>query len=153
MQEGRALAIAAKLPVLLVEHLSTERPRNASKRKAMAFEYPSIPVDTQDVIAMYRVAHESIERARDGGGPTHMVSVRWEPAATAHSRRVRAGSRDAVKHLEQWLTARGLPAAEWRREVDAVAMGDARPAEEKALRGRISGGVTEGEDTEARSIA
>ncbi len=91
MQEARALAIAAKLPVLLVEHLSTKGRRDRSKKKGKktaALEYPSIPVEAQDVIAMYRAAHESIARAREGSGPTHIVSVRWQLAAD-ESRRAR----------------------------------------------------------------
>jgi TPP-dependent pyruvate/acetoin dehydrogenase alpha subunit len=83
-------------------------------------EMPEIPVDTQDVVAMYRVAHESIARAREGGGPTRIVGVRW--AVTVRGRKgasVKAESEDAVTRLEQWLTARGLPAQEWRREIVA----------------------------------
>jgi pyruvate dehydrogenase E1 component alpha subunit len=162
MQEARTLAIAAKLPVLLVEHLSTKRQRDASKKKRKkpaVFDYPSIPVDAQDVIAMYRVAHESIERARDGGGPTHLVSVRWQPvAASGLNRAAKAETQDAVDHLEQWLTARGLPAVEWRRKIvaefEADPIGAARQSEEPAFGTRnTSDRVTEDEDTEARAIA
>lgn len=159
MQEARTLAIAAKLPVMLVEHLSTQRQRDASKKsgKAAALEYPSIPVDTQDVIAMYRVAHESIERARDGGGPTHLVSVRWQPAvAKGRSRRAKTENQDAVKHLEEWLTARGLPAREWHRDLLAefdAAAGDAAQQSKNRTFGTASSRVTEDEDKQARAIA
>jgi pyruvate dehydrogenase E1 component alpha subunit len=152
MQEARALALAAKLPVLLVEHLSTKRQRAASKkkgRKAVALESPSIPVDTQDVIAMYRVAHESIERARDGGGPTHVVSVRWQPAATGRKRAAKA--EDAVGHLEHWLTARGLPAAEWRRKI--VANFEAKDDVQEFNAQNASAGAMENEERDARAIA
>ncbi len=33
-------------------------------------DIPSIPVDGLDLAAVYRVAHESVLRARRGGGPT-----------------------------------------------------------------------------------
>ncbi len=65
---------------------------------------------------MYRAAHESIERARDGSGPTHIVAVDWQLGAG--KKRVAA---DAVEHLEEWLMARGLPAQEWRKEIESVA--------------------------------
>lgn len=116
LDEVRSLAIAARLPVLLVED-RTKSGRLANKDGKVAWEYPSIPVDTQDVIAVYRVAHESIARAREGAGPTHIVGVRWALAATNGKRA--ATSEDPVKHLEHWLMARGLPAQEWRREIVA----------------------------------
>ena len=117
LQEARAVIIDARLPVLLVEYGNAKKPRAGKKKKLPAREYPSIPVDTQDVIALYRVAHESITRARDGGGPTHIVGVRWQPAVTNGQRSAKVKTEDAVVHLEQWLTARGLPAAEWRQEI------------------------------------
>jgi TPP-dependent pyruvate/acetoin dehydrogenase alpha subunit len=155
MQEARAMAIAAKLPVLLVEHLSTKRQRDASTKKSVreVLEYPSIPVDAQDVIAMYRVAHESIERARDGGGPTHIVSVRWQVAGSAGKRAGKAATQDAVQHLEEWLTARGLPAREWRRAMVAEFEKGARKSE-LAFDGRnASDREAEDEGAEARAIA
>lgn len=150
LQETRALAIGAKLPVILVEHGPAKAKRGGSKKgkKAAALEYPSIPVDTQDVIAMYRVAHESIARAREGSGPTHVVGVRWQVPATAKRR---VAKQNAVEHLEEWLTARGLPVEGWRREIVArhEATGDGRD------RGAIDAAdsMIEDEDTEARAIA
>lgn len=114
-EEARSLAIAARLPVLLVED---EPPSGKNGRgAARTWEYPSIPVDARDVIAVYRVAHESIARAREGSGPTHIVGVRWKVAAKNGARPPKG--EDPVRHLEHWLTARGLPAQEWRRNVVA----------------------------------
>lgn len=154
MQEARTLAIAAKLPVLLVEHLSAKRQRDASKKKRKkpaAFEYPSIPVDAQDVIAMYRAAHESIARARDGSGPTHIVGVRWQLPASAGKRTAKVETQDAVQHLEKWLVARGLPAQEWRREI--VAQIEASVPAPGSSAQNAAAGLLEDEDTEARAIA
>jgi TPP-dependent pyruvate/acetoin dehydrogenase alpha subunit len=119
LQEARALAIDARLPVLIVEYGEAKKSRSVKSRQPARLEYPSIPVDTQDVIAMYRVAHESITRAREGSGPTHIVGVRWRPAAKSGQRSAKLKTEDAVVHLEQWLTARGMPAAVWRREIVA----------------------------------
>ncbi len=123
LQEARSLAIAARLPVVLVEYGTAKPNRSASKKKSKPapLEYPSIPVDTQDVIAMYRVAHESIARAREGNGPTHIVGVRWQiPSALGRKRTTKRATQDAVTHLEEWLVMRGLPAPEWRREIVAA---------------------------------
>jgi TPP-dependent pyruvate/acetoin dehydrogenase alpha subunit len=120
LQEARALAIDAKLPVLLVQYGNAKKPLAGKKKKPAVLGHPSIPVDTQDVIALYRVAHESITRAREGSGPTHIVGVRWQPAAAKSGQRsAKVKTEDAIVHLEHWLTARGLPAAEWRQEIIA----------------------------------
>jgi len=148
LQEARSLAIAAKLPVLFVEEQQKVRGAN-SKKQQRAIEYPSIPVDTQDVIAMYRVAHESITRARDGGGPTHIVGVRWKLTASGRKRAVKA--EDAVEHLEQWLIARGLPVEAWRREIVAEFETSARGL---GFAGRnAADSLSEDEETETRAIA
>lgn len=118
LKEARALAIAARLPVLFVEAVGPRRGSTQKKRPA-SFEYPMIPVDTQDVIAMYRVAHESITRAREGSGPTHIVGVEWRPVASGRKGATKIEREDAVEHLEHWLIARGLPAQEWRHEIVA----------------------------------
>jgi TPP-dependent pyruvate/acetoin dehydrogenase alpha subunit len=154
MQEARALAIAAKLPVLMVEHLSPKQ-RNASnnkRQKPTAFEYPSIPVDTQDVIAMYRVAYESIVRAREGGGPTHIVGVPWKPvAANTRKSAAKARGEGAVAHLEEWLTVRGLPVQQWRREI--VAGFETKKEGRRNNAQNAPPGAMEDEEQTARAIA
>jgi pyruvate dehydrogenase E1 component alpha subunit len=47
--------------------------------RAEAYGMPGVRVDAQDVLEVYRVAHEAVERAREGGGPTliESVSLRW----------------------------------------------------------------------------
>ena len=111
--EARSLAAAARLPVLFVEDApaAPNGPRSRARAKFPAGPHApiSIPVDAQDVIALYRVAHESIVRAREGSGPTRILCTPW-PARIAPSQ-------DAVMHLERWLEARGLPAHQWRRDI------------------------------------
>jgi len=162
LHEARALAIAAKLPVLLIQtgSPSPARARSHSKKKKRApLEYPSIPVDAHDVIAMYRVAHESIERARDGGGPTHIVGVRWQLAAAKQpGRAAKTLTPDAVRHLEEWLITRGLPAQQWRNEIVAQFESNpvqaARQSKEQAFAApNKSASVRENPATNARAIA
>jgi len=150
VREARTLAIGAKLPVLLVEK-KPERGRG-SRAKKTALEYPSIPVDTNDVIAMYRVAHESIARAREGSGPTHIVGVRWQLAgAKTGKNAARTQARDAVEHLGEWLIARGLPAQAWRGEI----LAELEPQQGKRIFGaqQVVEGEDEVEEAETRAIA
>lgn len=150
-EEARRMAIDAKLPVLLVESPaagSARRTPAAKAKRQPALEYPSIPVDTHDVIAMYRVAHESIARAREGNGPTHIVGVRWQ--VPAGKRTAKAASQDAVAHLEEWLIARGLPAQEWRREIVAEFTANGQAGRIDA---HTAAETASDEPTESRAIA
>jgi hypothetical protein len=154
LREARAMASAAKLPVLFVEDGLKAEPELPSRRRngkmvAAVSEYPTIPVDTQDVVAMYRVAHESIARARDGGGPTHIVGVRWKLKANGRTR-MEAGE-DAVVHLERWLMARGLPAQEWRQEIVAEFEANSDKRSFAAL--YVAGDARADDDAETRAIA
>lgn len=127
LHEARLLAIRGKLPLLFVERGNAEDGRSSSRRAiAPEQQMPSIAVDKHDVVAVYRVAHESIARAREGSGPTRMQCVEWQPAATAR-RRLPAGT-DAVEQLETWLESRGLPAQQWRRQIMAEKGKDALAA-------------------------
>jgi hypothetical protein len=122
-QEAKRMAERARLPVLFVEEapewlLSSRRAKGNGD--GLSDDMPAIPVDAHDVVAMYRVAHESIARARQGGGPTRILCVEelGEPASEEDARGV-----DAAASLEHWLRARGLPAEEWRRQI-AVELGE-----------------------------
>jgi hypothetical protein len=119
LNEARQLAERARLPILFVEEFQSElKPARGSRsnKDAESVYMPGIPVDAGDVIAMYRVSHESIARARQGGGPTRILCV-TEPDAVGRKRPPhRSGS--AVSSLESWLIARGLPAQEWRHQID-----------------------------------
>jgi pyruvate dehydrogenase E1 component alpha subunit len=56
-----------------------EMPTPTIAERASAYGMPGIRVDAQDVLEVYRVAHEAVERAREGFGPTliESVSLRW----------------------------------------------------------------------------
>jgi len=161
LAEARAIAGAARLPVLFVEEQRNTRgsarkkpPTAQNKTRGIPppAAYPTIPVDQLDVIAMYRVAHESLQRARDGSGPTHILAVRWEPAASRGKSRGKGETRDAVRHLEEWLMARGLPVEAWRKEIAAAfgAAGLGRTGPRIETQGE---GADEDGTTERRAIA
>ncbi len=75
--------------------------------RAAAYGMPGERVDAQDVLEVYRVAHEAVERARQGGGPTliECVSLRWRGHA----------GHDPAKYVPKELLER------YMREKDPVA--------------------------------
>ena len=44
-------------------------------QKAIAYGFPGIQVDGNDVFAVYKATHEALARARSGGGPTFIEAV------------------------------------------------------------------------------
>jgi len=69
---------------------------------------PVIRVDSCDAVAVYRVAHESIARARDGGGPTIIECVAWD---------ANGEPQDPLKKLEQYLAGKRLFKQNWKQDL------------------------------------
>lgn len=69
-----------------------------------------IPVDGNDVVAIYRVAQEAIHRARRGVGPTLIDCKPWPLD----------GAADPVSRLEQALERRGLPTGKLKQQTLAA---------------------------------
>jgi acetoin:2,6-dichlorophenolindophenol oxidoreductase subunit alpha len=80
MMEAMNLAVAWKLPVLFVckdNTLAIATPSQAVTgaslvERARGFGMPACEVDGSDVEAVWLAAHEAVERARFGGGPTFL---------------------------------------------------------------------------------
>lgn len=98
-----AFASAAKgrLPVLYVLEGSAPLVK-------MYSTVPVIRVDFGDAVAVYRVAHESIARARDGGGPTIIECVAWTAGGEP---------RDPLKKLERYLAGKRLFKQNWKQQL------------------------------------
>lgn len=97
----KTLALAARrgLPVLFVSLRSAgEAPvflgSETIPAEAMAFGVPIITVDGNDAVAVYRVAYESLSRARQLSNPTLIDCV--------------CDGADGIAAMETWLSARGL---------------------------------------------
>jgi TPP-dependent pyruvate/acetoin dehydrogenase alpha subunit len=83
-----------------------------------------ISVDGNDVVAVYRVAYESLERVRQGGGPVLIEGRTWQQAG----KRLRRAESDPLIHMERYLGARGLFTKRWKdqlvrqfsREIDSA---------------------------------
>jgi TPP-dependent pyruvate/acetoin dehydrogenase alpha subunit len=119
----RALKSAARhsLPLIIVVEnkagldLPLKVPRDGLTR---------ITVDGNDVVAVYRVAHESLERVRQGGGPVVIEGRSWQQVG----KRLRRSESDPLVHMEEYLGARRLFSRRWKdqlvrqfsREIDSA---------------------------------
>jgi TPP-dependent pyruvate/acetoin dehydrogenase alpha subunit len=120
-----ALTFAAKhcLPLLvLIRARATSKTSSTKKKSFVSFlseeslcGLPVIPVDADDVVAIYRVAHESIHKARHGGGPTliQAVSLPYLPNIKASS----GDHPDAIAKMESYLAAKGLFSSSWKQKL------------------------------------
>jgi TPP-dependent pyruvate/acetoin dehydrogenase alpha subunit len=72
-----------------------------------------ITVDGNDVVAVYRVAYESLDRVRDGGGPVLVEGKTYRPAGQA----LLGTERDPLAHMERYLRAKKLFTAGWKNQL------------------------------------
>jgi TPP-dependent pyruvate/acetoin dehydrogenase alpha subunit len=124
-----ALTFAGKhcLPLLVIVHRKVAL-KAASRGEDKTFtslaseghdcELPVIPVDADDIVAIYRVAYESIHKGRHGGGPTLIQAISFPAPSNgkdgkAHSRRYP----DAILRMEDYLAAKGLFSPSWKQEL------------------------------------
>jgi TPP-dependent pyruvate/acetoin dehydrogenase alpha subunit len=108
-----------ELPMLFVWHndaedacnISNPAVRHTKKAAANPRTTPAITVDATDAVAVYRVASESIHRARLGRGPT-LIECRTLPPSTG-SRLVPSSPEpshlhDPIEKMEVYLSRKGL---------------------------------------------
>ena len=116
MREALHIATVHALPMVFVHHAEggSEKPkrkkRGSKKQDSSNHKtpwFPSIAVDRDDVVAVYRVAGEAISRARLGRGPT---LIECQPYRLNGSRAHRNGvhAEDPILHMEHYLRTRGL---------------------------------------------
>ncbi len=72
--------------------------------RALTFHVPGITVDGNDVVAVYRVAEESVRRAREGHGPT-LIDCKIDP------------TRDPLAFMEDYLKKRNMWSDKWHTRV------------------------------------
>ena len=101
-----------KLPVIFLcenNFYATNSPQKARQPevfisdRASGFGMPGMRGDGNDVLEVYRMAGEAIERARSGGGPTllEFTTYRWK-AHVGPSPDIESGCRPADEY-ERWL--------------------------------------------------
>jgi TPP-dependent pyruvate/acetoin dehydrogenase alpha subunit len=125
--EGLNFAAVFQVPTIFVcqnNHWAISLPRERQTRsktlaqKAIAYGMPGIQVDGNDILAAYAAAHEAVERARAGGGPTfiEMVTYRLGVHTTADDpTRYRKEAeveqwqiKDPITRFQKYLSAKGL---------------------------------------------
>ncbi len=78
-------------------------------QKAQSYRLPGITVDGNDVVAVYRVAHESLERVRQGDGPVLIEARTYRQAGR--------GEPDPLTHMEEYLAAKKLFHSRWKNRL------------------------------------
>jgi len=114
---GPALKVAAakSLPVIFVVENNPWGRKGTVRRSLKRPEngLTSITVDGNDVVAVYRVAYESLERVRQGGGPVVIEGKTYRQDGQGSTR----GERDPLVHMEQYLAAKGLFNLQWKNQL------------------------------------
>ncbi len=95
-------------------------------KRAAAYGFPGISVDGNDVVEVYRVTREAIERARSGGGPTLIEcrTYRWyghseiDPANYRPPGELESWkAKDPIPRFEKVLSDQGLLTAEEKERI------------------------------------
>lgn len=107
--EGVNLATVWELPVVFfcennlyaTEVAFSEATKNPSvASRGPAYGLPGVEVDGNDVLAVYDAAHEAIERARTGGGPTLVECKTYR--VRPHAEGMRDTGYRAKEEIESW---------------------------------------------------
>jgi TPP-dependent pyruvate/acetoin dehydrogenase alpha subunit len=108
------LTFAARqsLPMIFVVENNpwSAKAREHKNLKAQREGLTSITVDGNDVVAVYRVAHEALERVRQAGGPVLIEGKTYR----LDGRNPVSGERDPLVRMEQYLAAKGLFSLRWK---------------------------------------
>jgi TPP-dependent pyruvate/acetoin dehydrogenase alpha subunit len=109
LQPSLAYAAKHKLGMIFVIESADDTDLSSAKHTEALGLY-GIPVDGNDVVAIYRVAQEAIHRARRRVGPTLIDCKPWPLDSPA----------DPVRRLEHALERRGMPANELKERTLAA---------------------------------
>lgn len=137
-QQAQQIAKKHMLPMIFVcqESQESRRNDNAAARNGRSARnsqssattdegyLPLIAADSADVVAVYRVAHEAIERARRGRGPT---LIECAPFRVPGQRRV-----DPVANMQKYLRGKGLLKRGLNREIADTFMREVEAAHKPA---------------------
>jgi TPP-dependent pyruvate/acetoin dehydrogenase alpha subunit len=103
-----------RLPIIFVQIERSSHIGSRARRSRASGTVPSIPVDRADVVAVYRVASEAIDKARRGAGPTTIECLDYRVAG---AKKARTQSRDPLIYMEEFLRKRNL----WTDDLERTA--------------------------------
>ncbi len=109
-------------------------------QKALAYGFPGIQVDGNDILAVYVAAREAVARARNGGGPTMIECVTYrlsvhttadDPSRYRNEAEVKQWERrDPLLRFTTYLTSKGLLDRPRQEAVDAEVRAEIKAAVE-----------------------
>jgi hypothetical protein len=108
-RESLREAASKRLPILFVCCAADET--GGVQSLVPKSRFPVVVVDSNDVVAMYRVASEAIAHARRGNGPTLIVCQPWLQSA-----RHAAHDHDPILNMEKYLVGKRLFSSEFKRK-------------------------------------
>lgn len=121
-------------------HAQTAAPTIA--QKALAYGFPGIQVDGNDIFAVYAVACEAVERARDGQGPSLIEAYTYrfgahttadDPSKYRDDAEVEEWRpRDPLLRVQRYLEQRGQWSQDWEQELVAACTAEVEQAMEAA---------------------
>ncbi len=126
------LAAERRLPIIFVieSRMRPAAPRWVAEiedlsQRAHTYGFPGITVDGDDVVAIFRVAQESIHRARSGTGPTLIeCKSTWTGESApelskngGHSKNASAKLHSPLTRMEHYLKKRKAWSDSWRRDL------------------------------------
>jgi pyruvate dehydrogenase E1 component alpha subunit len=107
-------ALDHRLPFIYVQLEHTQSNKNpGSKHSRLDPNFTAIAVDRTDVVAVYRVASEAIDRARRGVGPTLIQCVDFRLPSPRRQRRDQHCA-DPILYMESYLRSKNL----WSPELE-----------------------------------
>lgn len=107
-------ASRSNLPIVFVR-ITTPSRRAHTAPPAFAFGVPRIAVDAHDVLAVYRVASESVARARHRRGPTLIECVDFTDAINAEN----SSESDPIQAMERHLAKKRILNAALKQKIAA----------------------------------
>ncbi len=107
------LSLEHRLPVIFVQQNYNAK-TSASQISSRNSQLLTIPVDQRDVIAVYRVAYEAIDKARRGVGPTVIQCVR----ATKSIRQGSDDTTDPLEYLKRHLLKKSLWSEDFKQSLE-----------------------------------
>jgi hypothetical protein len=116
-QDTLEMARAHTLPLILV--CPESKPVKDTRGLEPGTELPRITVDGYDAVAVYRVAHEAIDRARRNRGASLIECASFRIKGHRHG--------DAVANMERYLRGKGLLRRGMRRQIEGEFAEELRP--------------------------
>jgi TPP-dependent pyruvate/acetoin dehydrogenase alpha subunit len=105
--EALTFAATDKLPLIVVVTCGRGQNIASLDARAAAYGIPSISVDAQDGVAVYRVAREAINRARSGRGASLIQCLPIQSEL------------DSITRMEHYLEKHGWWTPDWKRQLSA----------------------------------